>query len=78
MSENKQVKDKGSPKAGHGPRSEVSWEGGSGRQPYANQQPRDGDVPDLPPQHGGEFAEGDRGELSGRNLDQLERVRKIP
>ena len=27
---------------------------------------------------GGEFAEGDRGELSGRNLEQLKEVKKKP
>jgi hypothetical protein len=71
----KSIKDDAAPRARHGAQSEVTWEGGSGRQPYANQQERDGDAP---PQHGGEFAEGDRGELSGRNSEQLEKVRKLP
>ena len=74
MSENKAAKDPGSPKASHGPRNEVSWDGGSGRQPYANQ----GGEEAGEPEGGDEFAEGDRGELSGRNLEQLEQVKKMP
>lgn len=61
-------------KARHGPRSEVNWEGGSGRQPYANQGPEEAAAPEL----GDHVAEGDRGELSGRNLDQLEKVKRKP
>ena len=61
-------------KAQHGPRSEVSWDGGAGRQPYGNQGAGEAGEP-----HGGqEFSEGDRGELSGRNLEQLEQVKKMP
>ena len=61
-------------KARHGTRSEVSWDGGSGRQPYENQEEmKNGERPEDPG-----FAEGDRGELSGRNLDQLEQVKKKP
>jgi hypothetical protein len=58
-------------KAQHGPRSEVTWEGGSGRQPYSNQGLDEG----AEPSGGDHVAEGDRGELSGRNLEQLERAR---
>ena len=64
------------PKAGkaeHGTPSEVSWDDGAGRQPYANQGPEE-----ARPTRGGEAREGDRGELSGRNLEQLEQVRKMP
>lgn len=61
-------------KARHGPRNEVNWEGGSSRQPYTNQ----GEVEGGEPNGGDEFAEGDRGKLSGRNLDQLEQARKKP
>jgi hypothetical protein len=61
------------PKAEHGYPSEVSWDDGAGRQPYANQGPEE-----ARPTTGGEAREGDRGELSGRNLEQLEKVRKIP
>ena len=59
-------------KAEHGAPSEVTWQSGKGRQPYANQQGGEAIG------HGGEFAEGDRGELSGRNQEQLEQVRKMP
>lgn len=61
-------------KAEHGARSEVSWDGGKGRQPYSNQGAEEGDEPGG----GDEFSEGDRGELSGRNLEQLEEVKKKP
>jgi hypothetical protein len=60
--------------AKHGPRNEVTWEGGSGRQPYGNQ----GDEEAAEPNGGDEVAEGDRGELSGRNLEQLEEARRKP
>ena len=71
--------------ARHGYRNEVNWEGGSGRhedppmghawlqgrQPYGNQ------TPDLPPATAGEhYAAGNRAERSGRNLDQLESVKR--
>lgn len=59
-------------KARHGPRSEVTWEGGSGRQPYGNQ-----DEEEAPP--GGHEAEaGNRGARSGRNLRQLEQAKRKP
>jgi hypothetical protein len=61
-------------KAEHGAPSEVSWETGKGHQPYANQGASEGGEP----KGGDEFAEGDRGELSGRNLEQLEQVKKKP
>lgn len=61
-------------KALHGTPSEVTWNGGAGRQPYDNQ----GEQESEEPRGGGEFSEGDRGELSGRNLDQLEQVKKKP
>jgi hypothetical protein len=57
----------------HGNPSEVSWDDGAGRQPYANQGPEE-----AAPTAGGEVGEGDRGELSGRNQEQLEKVRKKP
>ncbi len=57
----------------HGTPSEVSWDSGTGRQPYSNQGVREGQEPSH-----GEFVEGDRGELSGRNLQQLEEVWKMP
>jgi hypothetical protein len=59
--------------ARHGSRSEVSWEGGKGRQPYANQ----GETEAPPPNDTNEsFEAGDRGELSGNNLEQLRDVKK--
>jgi hypothetical protein len=61
-------------KARHGPRSEVNWEGGSGRQPYSNQGSEEGEEPNG----GNEPAEGNRGELSGRNLEQLEEAKRKP
>jgi len=60
-------------KAEHGAPSEVNWNSGAGHQPYSNQ----GDE-EMPPAAGGEFAEGDRGELSGRNQEQLDDVKKKP
>jgi hypothetical protein len=60
-------------KAEHGTPTEVSWDDGAGHQPYANQGPEEAD-----PTPGGEVSEGDRGELSGRNLEQLEQVKKKP
>jgi hypothetical protein len=63
-------KDDNRPKADHGAPTEVSWDDGAGRQPYANQGDREAGEPNE-----GEFAEGDRGELSGRNLEQLEQVK---
>lgn len=60
--------------ARHGDRPEVNWDGGKGRQPYANQEGEGAG----PPGGGDEFAAGDRGELSGRNIEQLEEVKKKP
>ena len=60
-------------KAEHGAQSEVTWDGGKGRQPYANQGPQE-----AGPSSGGAFAEGDRGDMSGRHVEQLEQVRKKP
>ena len=73
MSDHPAGKSPESGKAEHGAPSEVSWDSGAGRQPYANQGKEE-----APPSGGGEFSEGDRGELSGRNLEQLEEARKMP
>jgi len=62
------------PRAGHGTPSEVSWDGGAGRQPYANQGAEEAGQTGR----GDEFPAGDRGELSGRNQEQFEEVRKKP
>jgi len=61
-------------KASHGAPSEVSWNSGKGRQPYANQGAEEAAEPEL----GDHVSEGNRGELSGRNQEQLERVKKLP
>ena len=58
--------------AAHGRKTEVTWEGG-GRQPYANQG-----AEEQGPATAQDFEAGDRGDLSGRNLDQLEEVRGKP
>ena len=73
------------PHARHGYRNEVKGEGGSGRhedppighawlqgrQPYANQAPQ------VPSATAGEnYVVGNRAERSGRNLDQLERLKR--
>lgn len=72
MSDNPTDKDN-RPRGKHGTPSEVSWDGGAGRQPYANQGSEEADETG-----GGKFPGGDRGELSGRNLEQLDAVRKKP
>ena len=71
---NKTPKAPDAGKAEHGDRSEVSWDEGAGRQPYANQETGG----EGEPYGGDEFSEGDRGELSGRNLEQLEQVKQKP
>jgi hypothetical protein len=59
--------------AQHGARSEVNWEGGSGRQPYSNR----GRV-EKGPATAREEEGGDRGDKSGRNLEQLEQAKRQP
>ncbi|MCG2591856.1 hypothetical protein LZ009_03600 [Ramlibacter sp. XY19] len=61
------------PRAEHGPQSEVTWDDGKGRQPYANQGKEETTSGSLPDVEG-----GDRGNASGRNLDQLEQVEGRP
>ena len=58
----------GAQPAPHGTPTEVSWDQGKGRQPYANRKETAVDAVAA----GSHFAEGDRSELSGRNQDQLE------
>lgn len=60
--------------ARHGYRNEVNWEGGSGRQPYGNQDRRGAPSPAA----GDEVAQGNRVERSGVTQDQLERVKQKP
>lgn len=59
--------------AKHGYRSEVSWDGGKGRQPYTNQGTEEEGVGAAPQVEG-----GDRGDASGRNMDQLSDVKGKP
>jgi len=61
-------------KAEHGARSEVNWDGGEGRQPYENRE----DARQGGPAAAHEAVEGDRGAASGRNLEQLEQVKRKP
>jgi len=60
-------------RAEHGPQNEVTWDDGKGRQPYANQG-----AEEQPSEAAREEEGGDRGDASGRNLDQLEQVRGTP
>jgi len=62
------------PRAEHGAPSEVTWEGGQGRQPYANRE-------DAPVETGSgahETEEGNQGELAGNNARQLDEVKRRP
>lgn len=62
----------GDGQAQHGYRSEVSWDGGKGRQPYTNQEE------ELPPAAAKEYEGGNAGETAGRNLQDLEAVKGTP
>lgn len=62
----------GDGRARHGYRNEVSWDDGKGGQPYANQDAA------LGPAAAHETEAGNRGEASGRNLEQLEQLRRRP
>ena len=59
-------------KARHGYRNELNWEGGSGRQPYANQGRRETPSPGA----AAEVAAGNRGDRSAENLDQVADARR--
>jgi hypothetical protein len=63
----------GDGRAAHGYRNEVSWDGGTGRQPYANQEDVGEGVAAAD-----ETEAGNRGDASGRNLEQLEQVKRKP
>lgn len=63
----------GDGRAAHGYRNEVSWDGGKGRQPYTNQ----GEV-EQGPASAREYTAGDAGDVAGRNLEQLEEVKRKP
>jgi len=74
VSDKKRTAERDIAKAKHGPRSEVVWNGGSGHQPYGNQET--GEAAQASGAH--EFAEGDRGQLSGRNLEQSKKAKGTP
>ena len=57
----------------HGYRNEVSWDEGKGRQPYANR----GEVEQSPDAMPAPEA-GNAGETAGRNLEDLEEVKRKP
>ena len=59
--------------AAHGYRNEVSWDGGKGRQPYTNQ----GDE-EQGPATAREYEAGNAGDVAGRNIEQLEAVKRKP
>ncbi|MEJ8840211.1 hypothetical protein [Ramlibacter sp. AN1133] len=59
-------------RAKHGYRNEVSWDGGKGRQPYANREEEQG------PAAAHETEAGNRGAASGRNQEDLEALRRRP
>jgi hypothetical protein len=77
MNQNQDRRDPGTAagdgQARHGSRTEVSWNGGKGRQPYSNQG-----AEEQGPATAGEYEAGNRGDASGRNLDQLEEVKEKP
>ena len=58
--------------AQHGYRSEVSWDGGKGYQPYTNQEEEVG------PGAAREYEAGNAGETAGRNVEDLEAVKRKP
>ena len=62
----------GQPRAEHGDRSEVSWDGGRGRQPYTNQEEA------LGPATAKEYEGGNAGDTAGRNIEQLDQVKGMP
>jgi hypothetical protein len=57
----------------HGRRTEVNWDDGKGRQPYSNQGEEE-----QGPATARESEAGDRGDASGRNLEQLDEVKRKP
>lgn len=68
------AKDAQRAKAEHGAPSEVNWDGGHGRQPFEKRE----ESPQGGPAAAHEAAPGDRGAASGRNVEQLEQVRRKP
>ena len=67
------MNSKETPRAEHGPQSEVTWNQGKGRQPYANQGTEEESSGAAKEEEG-----GDRGDASGRNDEQMQQVRGTP
>jgi hypothetical protein len=63
----------GDVRARHGYRNEVSWEGGRGRQPYANQGDEELGADAAP-----EVEAGNAGDISGNNVEELRAVKQKP
>lgn len=63
----------GDGRAQHGYRNEVNWDDGKGGQPYANQGEEE-----QGPATAKETEGGNRGAASGRNLEQLEQLKRKP
>ncbi|MBC5783869.1 hypothetical protein H8N03_13010 [Ramlibacter sp. USB13] len=59
--------------AEHGYRNEVSWEAGQGRQPYANRGDAEQHADAMP-----EPEAGNAGETAGRNVEDLDAVKRKP
>jgi hypothetical protein len=76
--DNKQDKDPGEAagdgRAAHGYRNEVSWDGGKGRQPYANQGEEEQEASGA----AGEYEAGNAGDRAARNGEQFEEVKGTP
>jgi hypothetical protein len=62
----------GEGRAKHGYQNEVNWDDGQGGQPYANQDAA------LGPTTADEAEAGNRGEASGRNLEEMEAMKQKP
>lgn len=60
-------------KALHGGQSEVTWDSGQGRQPYANQG-----TEEIGAATGTSYEAGNRGALSGRTQEQLAKAKADP
>jgi hypothetical protein len=63
----------GDGQAAHGYRNEVSWDGGEGGQPYANQGQEEQD-----PAAAAEVEGGDLGPVAGNNVAQFDAVKGKP
>lgn len=64
---------RGDGEAEHGYRNEVTWDGGEGRQPYANRGEVEQGADPLP-----EAEAGNEGDVAGRNVEDLREVKEKP